>query len=435
MLLLGGGKKAKGLNSPKAVKTAMDTTYTETKYDKRIERQNLKELVDENSYLLAKDPTGQSIKIDRPLGSGGQALVYDARLIYGKMNVDAWRGLLIPILTNIRLLGNSGNISHWHTHNQEACRDALEYNSTTMPQFVKDYFKKSKVIEPNRRVVVRVSRHMETDKDILDRELRQRKLTGLVHPNIPYHFTIGELQDGRSYTVLERLDGAISPEQTSKWSLDKQLNLFTQLVNGLKKLKEYGILHRDLKPDNLLYKQKKNQVKIADYGLMKQSYGRSTFQTEEGKLLGTAGFMSPEQVRELESCDWRSDQFSAGATMYEIITKKDLLGLPEDQRHDIQSILTATLDRPKIDSILDSKDIRKECVEMVIARMMQPEQERRYQDHDEILEDLERIKQGKFPKNTNSNYVARVFSPSQYAGSSGLLRVIRGIGSALGVAL
>lgn len=413
----------------------MDTTYTETKYDERIDREAFKEIVDRNSYLRAKDPTGQAIKIEKPLGAGGQAFVYEGRIIYGKMEQEGWRGLLIPILTHIRLSNNSGNISHWNMHNEDACRDSIQYNTTTMPAYVKDFFKKSGVIQPNRKVVVRVSRQVLTEKDKIDREIRQRKLTGLVHPNIPYHFAIGEMQDGRAYTILERLDGAINPEETSKWSLDEQLDLFTQLITGLQKLKEYGVLHRDIKSENLLYKTKGKQIKIADYGLMKQAFGRSTFQTEDGKILGTAGFMSPEQVRELESCDWRSDQFSAGATMYEIITNDDLLGLPQDKKRDVEAILTASLERPKINPLLDTRDLRKEGVEMIIARMMQPEQEKRYQDHQEILEDLERVKQGKMPKNTNSHYVNRVFQPSTFRSSNGFFRRIRGLASALGVVL
>jgi len=413
----------------------MDTTYAETKYDERIDREAFKEIVDRNSYLRAKDPTGQAIKIEKPLGAGGQALVYDGRIIYGKMEHEGWRGLLIPILTHIRLSNNSGNISHWNMHNMDACKESQDFNATTMPAYVKDYFKKSGVIQPNRKVVVRVSRQVQTEKDKIDREIRQRKLTGLLHPNIPYHFAIGEMQDGRSYTILERLDGAINPAETSKWSLDEQLDLFTQVVTGLQKLREYGVIHRDMKPENLLYKTKGKQIKIADYGLMKQAFGRSTFQTEDGKILGTAGFMSPEQVRELESCDWRSDQFSAGATMYEIITNDDLLGLPQDKKRDVEAILTASLERPKINPLLDSKDLRKEGVEMIIARMMQPEQNRRYQDNQEILEDIEKVKDGKWPKNTNCNYVNRVFRPSMFRSSNGLLRRIRLMASAFGVAL
>src|SRR5262245_61820850 len=130
--------------------------------------------------------------------------------------------------------------------------------------------------------------------------------------------------------AMELVDGKTLRELLSSGSLTAKrvLQLATQVADGLAKAHGAGIVHRDLKPDNLMI-TKEGLVKILDFGLAKQQLiggaGAETVTlgrgTEPGILLGTVGYMSPEQARG-DVVDYRSDQFSLGAILYEMVTGK-----------------------------------------------------------------------------------------------------------------
>lgn len=393
------------------------TTYASTAFDERKARTLETEITDREGFLKSEDPVARAIKIIKPLGAGGQSLAYVGRLVYNRLDEQGWRQLYIPILTHQYLVNNSNNIDNWEKHYNNATRAVIGFTKTDLQNKVKQFYKEHQLIGRNGRVAVTVSRLSTQSRQNQERLARQRKLAGLPHPNLAYIFSTGNLYDGRSYNILQLLQGSLCSKDTCKWELPKHIEALKQLINGMKKLKEYGVLHRDLKPENIFYKENGHgpQFKIADYGLMKQILGRSTIETEDGKVFGTAGFMSPEQLRELKTCDWRSDQFSLGATMYEIITNKSVLGIAEDMTRDIKTLLQNTLDRPKIESILTETDKKKEAFEMIIARMMQQQHTQRYDDYDEILQDIENAENGRRPTNTNNNCRGRVFKPSEFS--------------------
>jgi len=152
----------------------------------------------------------------------------------------------------------------------------------------------------------------------------------LNHPNILAVFDIGT-NEGSPYVVSELLEGETLRERLRSGSLAtrKALDYALQIAHGLAAAHEKGIIHRDLKPENLFI-TKDGRVKILDFGLAKltqsESGGHSsvptmTHMTEVGTVLGTAGYMSPEQVRGI-ALDARSDIFSFGAILYEMISGK-----------------------------------------------------------------------------------------------------------------
>jgi hypothetical protein len=156
----------------------------------------------------------------------------------------------------------------------------------------------------------------------------------LNHPNILAVFDIGT-SEGSPYVVSELLEGETLRDRLRSGALAprKALDYAMQIAHGLAAAHEKGIIHRDLKPDNL-FVTKDGRVKILDFGLAKLTQadpGANTSMatathgaphaTEAGLVMGTAGYMSPEQVRGL-ALDPRSDIFSFGAILYEMLSGK-----------------------------------------------------------------------------------------------------------------
>ena len=151
----------------------------------------------------------------------------------------------------------------------------------------------------------------------------------LNHPNILSVFDIGT-NEGSPYVVSELLEGETLRERLRSGALSgrKALDYALQIAHGLAAAHEKGIIHRDLKPDNLFI-TKDGRVKILDFGLAKltqpdasqASMATMTHATDIGVVMGTAGYMSPEQVRGV-ALDARSDIFSFGAILYEMLSGK-----------------------------------------------------------------------------------------------------------------
>src|SRR5271169_4214636 len=152
----------------------------------------------------------------------------------------------------------------------------------------------------------------------------------LNHPNILAVFDIGT-SEGSPYVVSELLEGETLRDRlrTGAIATRKSLDYALQIAHGLAAAHEKGIIHRDLKPDNL-FVTKDGRVKILDFGLAKltqvdpgsnPSMATATHGTEAGLVMGTAGYMSPEQVRGM-TLDPRSDIFSFGAILYEMLSGK-----------------------------------------------------------------------------------------------------------------
>ncbi|MGP8246062.1 MAG: protein kinase domain-containing protein [Bryobacteraceae bacterium] len=161
-------------------------------------------------------------------------------------------------------------------------------------------------------------------------EQEARAAGGLNHPNIVAVFDIGS-EAGAMYVVQELLEGETLRERlrTGPLPLRKALDYAVQAARGLAAAHAKGIIHRDLKPENL-FLTKDGRLKILDFGLAKLTVTRvvsaeatsaptEVMDTEPGMVVGTVGYMSPEQVRG-QTVDYRSDLFSLGAILFEMLT-------------------------------------------------------------------------------------------------------------------
>ena len=157
-------------------------------------------------------------------------------------------------------------------------------------------------------------------------EQEARSASALNHTNILVVYDVGT-HDGAPYLVTELLEGETLRERlrVGAMPLRKTLDYSLQIVHGLAAAHDKGIVHRDLKPENL-FVTKDGRVKILDFGLAKLTHAESnaedttrTIQSEAGTVVGTPGYMSPEQIRG-KSTDLRTDLFAFGAIFYEMLS-------------------------------------------------------------------------------------------------------------------
>jgi len=159
-------------------------------------------------------------------------------------------------------------------------------------------------------------------------EQEARSASALNHPNILTIYDI-DSTDGTLYIAMELIEGRTLRELVASGeplATRKLLDVATQTAEGLAKAHTAGIVHRDLKPENLFI-TKDGRIKILDFGLAKEmvpsasaaSMATGIGGTAAGTVLGTVGYMAPEQVRG-DAADARSDIFALGATLYEMLT-------------------------------------------------------------------------------------------------------------------
>src|SRR5712692_9502222 len=184
----------------------------------------------------------------------------------------------------------------------------------------------------DREVAIKVlPQSLAADPASLARFEREAKaVAALSHPNMLAIHDLGK-SDGVTYAVMELLEGESLRQRLAFGALPqrKAIEIARQIALGLAAAHEKGIVHRDLKPENL-FLTRDGRVKILDFGLARQITLPSadgtesptvTQQTEPGTVLGTVGYISPEQLRG-QPADARSDIFAFGAVLYEMLSGK-----------------------------------------------------------------------------------------------------------------
>ena len=168
----------------------------------------------------------------------------------------------------------------------------------------------------------------------LHRFEQEARLAGsLNHPNVLTVFDVG-IRDGAPYLVTELLEGRSLREVLGDGPLlpRKAVDYAQQVARGLAAAHERGVVHRDIKPANLVV-TKEGRVKVLDFGLAKltqvdpstPALSKASTETAEGLVVGTVGYMSPEQVRG-QAVDARSDIFALGAVVYEMLSGRRAFG-------------------------------------------------------------------------------------------------------------
>ena len=199
--------------------------------------------------------------------------------------------------------------------------------------------------EMNRFVAIKILHPRYLSRpDLVSRFRREaRAMSHLSHPNTARVFLYGQLDDGACYFVMEYLEGRnIAQLVRAEGPMDpmRAIHVMQQVCGALEEAHKQGIIHRDLKPENIFLTSQGGIIdypKVLDFGLAKVTEREmrpgSLILTQEGMVFGTPEFMSPEQARG-EKLDGRSDIYSLGVIMYEMLTGK----LPFDAKQPMDYI-------------------------------------------------------------------------------------------------
>jgi serine/threonine protein kinase len=250
--------------------------------------------------------------------------------------------------------------------------------------------------------------HVSSSSGELERFVQEAKAAaGLNHPNICTIHGIEE-SGAKNYIVMEFVDGQTLQERKSSLSTKQAVDIGIQIAEGLSAAHERGIVHRDIKPENIMIR-KDGRVQVMDFGLAKLR-GVSRL-TKEGSTVGTAGYMSPEQVQGLET-DHRSDIFSLGVLLFEMLTgQQPFRGVHETAI----SYEIVNVDTPPMSSI--TPDIPPE-LDAIVLECLEKDPNERTQASGQVALDLKRYKRESSRQRASRITAARPPVPAQGEGLS-----------------
>jgi serine/threonine protein kinase len=248
-----------------------------------------------------------------------------------------------------------------------------------------------------------------------------RHAARLHHENIVTIYEFGEFED-LQYLALEFVDGVDLLQyicQKGRLDVTEACCIVTQAASALEHSFEQGIIHRDVKPSNLLIARRRDQllVKLTDLGIAREVADDASRMTGAGLIVGTIDYLAPEQARDSGVADIRSDLYSLGCTFYEMLS-----GQPPF-RGSLTELVYKHSEEPPPDICASRPEVSPR-VAQIIRKMMAKKPSDRYQTPTELLVDLRRI-DGPEPAPVRKVGEAVPTPPTPASAASGLQEMIR----------
>lgn len=254
-----------------------------------------------------------------------------------------------------------------------------------------------------REVAIKRLRPEVVDDENHQRFLLEARATGqLEHPNIPPVYELGRDEDGNPYFALKLIKGQSLQQLIARmrdgdtdlheqYRFPHRLAVFLKVCEAVAYAHQRGILHRDIKPDNIMVGEF-GEVFLMDWGLAKDQQNTNPLDTIKGSFVGTPMYASPEQVAG-ESADQLSDVYSLGATLYEWLSLKK----PYADTGSLRQLLTAVLSEKPVDPVFHFHPVQGRLpVEMcrLVMKAMHKDKARRFPSVQAMIDEMQDILDG-----------------------------------------
>lgn len=237
-------------------------------------------------------------------------------------------------------------------------------------------------------------------------QVEARAAGHLNHPHIVTIFDTGETDDGRPYIAMERLSGDSLASRVSHEGfppLEVVMELAGQMANALNYAHSQGVVHHDIKPENIMFVDGWKHAKISDFGIAERRGTRDNAVSAEDVIGGTPAFMALERLLG-EPADARSDLFSLGVVLFWLLTGH----LPWSTKGDIQALMKERRNTPQ--PAIEPRDASTPSILISIVRTLLAQQPNaRYQSGSEVVEDL-RLAQREFQRLQETPLATRIIS-------------------------
>ena len=229
-----------------------------------------------------------------------------------------------------------------------------------------------------------LSKEMAKKPGFVERFIREaRSMAKLDHPNAVKAYAVDCAHD-RHFVAIEFVDGQSMQnwmDQLGKLSIGDAVHIALRCADALRVAHGLNIIHRDIKPDNILV-TKKGITKVSDFGLAKVVDDEDHSMTQIGTTLGTPSYMAPEQARDAKTVDNRSDIYSLGVTLYYFVTGK----LPF-----VGETIVKLMQAKDSGTYVSARRLNHEVpdkLDLIIGKMIEKEKKYRYATCDELIKDL-----------------------------------------------
>ena len=260
---------------------------------------------------------------------------------------------------------------------------------------------KAQQLSLNRTVAIKVlPKRFSENPEYVERFYKEGQAAGkLNHNNIVQAFDVGEA-GGYHYFIMEYVEGKTLYDDIAAGKVypeKEAIDVIIQVAHALQHAHANGLIHRDVKPKNIMI-NKDGIVKLADMGLARETTDIEAAKTEKGKAYGTPYYIAPEQIRGEMDIDGRADIYGLGATFYHLVTGR-VPFMADDPAEVMKKHLKEQLVPP--DHINTSLSAG---VSEVIEIMMAKRKKDRYNDVEELLIDLEAVKNGQSPMRAHKRF-------------------------------